>query len=85
MNKYTYLSLGLIISFFLPWFDFIIFTVSGFEIPTSIDKLKNVSGLFRKNEYNNFINISYVLYLIPLLSTTNIASDFNGKKKKFIT
>ena len=83
MNRITYFSLAIIVAYFLPWFDFTFFTVSGFEIPSSLDKLTNINELFSDNKSDD-INFTYFLYLIPLLSVINIIGDFTQRKRNII-
>jgi len=40
----TFFSIGLLISFFLPWVDFRFFTVSGYNIPASLEKLLSLGN-----------------------------------------
>lgn len=83
MNRITYFSFAIIVAYFLPWFDFTFFTVSGFEIPSSLDKLTNINELFSDNKGDD-INFTYFLYLIPLLSIINIIGDFTQRKRNII-
>ena len=70
----TILSIGLIISFFLPWFSVPFFDISGFNIPTSIDKIISIGSIFGKDM--TILKFSYLLYLIPIVSVYNIIVDF---------
>ena len=83
MNKTTLLSIGLLIAFFLPWIDLNIITISGYEIPTSLDKLSNLSNLLNDGN-NNSTKYSYILYLIPLLSIISIYKELTNNKRAFI-
>jgi hypothetical protein len=66
----TFFSIGLFISFFLPWINYHLFSFCGYDIPIS-EKLK-VSDLSA---------INYSLYLIPVFAAYNIFSDFTKSKK----
>ena len=66
-------SLGLLIAFFLPWLDLVFFRLSGFDIPTAYERLSNVFELFDAGF--EFVEVIYLLYLIPVLAIYNILID----------
>jgi len=79
IKKSTIFSLGLIVAFFLPWFNFVFFSLSGFKIPIAYDSIVNFAGLFEKNMA--YMKVTYLLYLLPCCATYNILVDlFKGKK-----
>lgn len=80
MKRNTILSIGILISFFLPWINFTFFSLGGYEIPTSLDKLYNISMLFKNGEKPAIAKISYLLYLIPIASVFNIIKDISKQK-----
>lgn len=80
MNRITYLSIALLVTFFLPWFNLTFFTISGFDLPTSLDKLSNISN-FLNNDKTHNLNFTYILYLIPIVSIINVIGDFNKKNR----
>lgn len=86
MNKTSILSIGLLIAFFLPWFDLNLFTISGFEIPTSFEKLSNLNNMFgnENKALSNTTKFSYILYLIPFLSLINLFKEFSKTKRAYI-
>lgn len=84
MNRITYFSSAILIAFFLPWFVSPFFTISGFDLPNSTDKILNVINYFNTKKDNYSINISYILYLIPILSIINIIGDFNKKNRPLL-
>ena len=83
MNRITYFSFAIIIVYFLPWLDLTLFTVSGFEIPSSIDKLLNFTEFVSDTKSAEF-NITYFLYLIPILATISIIGDFNKRNRNLL-
>jgi len=72
----TIFSVGILISFFLPWIDLGFFSLNGFEIPTSLDKLI-IARLFSDDNDIVYLKLSYVLYLIPLFAFINIIMDLS--------
>lgn len=84
MKKTTLLSIGLLIAFFLPWVDLNLITISGYEIPTSLDKLSNLNNLLNDGSESSLIKVSYILYIIPILSIINIVNELSKKKRAFI-
>ncbi len=84
MRRSTIFSIGLLISFFLPWIDLTFYTLSGYNIPTSLDKLVNVgnafSGIIRNEDIT--YKLSYLLYLIPVVSMFNIITNITRKEEK---
>jgi len=83
MKTNSIFSLGLLISFFIPWFNFGIFTWSGYEFPISLDKLYFVS-LFPENSDISYLKMTYFIYLIPILSIISIIRDLSGKSGSFL-
>lgn len=66
--------------FFLPWFNLFFFNISGFDLPTSLDKLSEISGFFNNGKISK-LNPAYFLYLIPVFSIINLIGDFNKKNR----
>lgn len=83
MKRSTILSIGLLISFFLPWIDFTILTLNGYEIPLSLDKLSNLNKLLNKKDDLDIYKLSYFFYLIPICSVYNIIKDFSAIKGSY--
>lgn len=83
MKRNTIFSIGILIAFFLPWIDLTFFTLSGYNIPTSLDKINNVSKVFNSNDNSDILKISYFLYLIPICSAFNIIKDISGYKGSY--
>lgn len=77
----TILSMGLLISFFLPWFSVPFFDISGFSIPTSIDKFISMGSFV--GEDMTILKLSYLIYLIPLTSLYNIIVDIGKVISKY--
>lgn len=85
MKLSTLFSIGILISFFLPWIDFTFYSLSGFEIPTSLDKISNVNSVLGNKENMEILKISYFFYLIPICSIFNIIKDLSkGKYTLFL-
>ena len=82
MTKTTFFSVILLISFFLPWFDFVFFQISAYGIPLSIDKFINLSQTLSSGNFNNIYKFTYILYIIPLIASYNIYKDVFIKEKK---
>jgi hypothetical protein len=76
VNIRTLFSIGLLISFFLPWIDLRLFTVSGYDLPLSMEKLERLG-----NSNDDSAIIFYFLYLIPAFAVYNIFNDFTQSKK----
>lgn len=74
------------IGFFLPWVNFVIFNVSGFELPSAIIRMQKLGNLFNnENEVENYMNYcSYILFLIPIASG-NIIYCLYSKTEKFLS
>lgn len=85
MKKSTIFTIGLLISFFLPWYTVTIFTVSGYDLPTTLNKLDNLRSLFKKDsdyDIDTFLNkITYILYAIPIFSILRIIENYSNEKK----
>lgn len=71
----TIFSVGILISFFLPWIDLGFYSLNGFEIPTSLDKLIAVNEVFSNNNDVSYLKLSYIMYLIPLFALINVIMD----------
>lgn len=84
MKINTIITGGLLIAFFLPWIDLTIFTLSGYNIPTSLDKLAYTLSFIDDNNNSDILKISYFLYLIPVISVVNIIRDFAGYKNSYL-
>jgi len=69
----TFFSIGLLISFFLPWFSLPFMSFNGYDIPTLLDKIIPVGKLF--NNDLNILKVSYILFLIPICSIYNVLKD----------
>ena len=83
MKKTSVLSIILLIAFFLPWVDFSFITFSGYQLPKAIHQLSSLGG-----QESPLIFLVYSVYLIPIISILNIATDlklinFNKSFKKF--
>lgn len=76
----TIFSFGILIAFFLPWIDLGVYTLNGLEIPSSLDRLIVIDGLFNNNSDAEYLKLSYVLYLIPFLAFINIILDLSKSK-----
>ena len=73
-------ALGLIISFFLPWFAFGPISASGFSIPGAVKDLSSFGSSFGST-FSNFKIISlYSLYLIPIFSGISIYRLYKNQK-----
>jgi hypothetical protein len=83
MKLRTILSLGLLIAFFLPWIDLTFFTLSGYNIPISLDKLATIGNWVNTSDDTSIYKISYVLYLIPIFCTYNIIVGLSKKEAAF--
>lgn len=79
MNLRTILSIALLISFFLPWINTPLFTLSGYDIPISIQKLNNIFTIFDDNNEmaNVIIVLMIVFYLVPILAAYRILKNFS--------
>jgi hypothetical protein len=80
----TFISIGLLISFFLPWISFHvfsyvqIFSVSGYNIPITLtnvysDSVDTIDAIILK--------LLYIAYLIPIFAAYNIFKDFTQSEK----
>ncbi|MGN6399073.1 MAG: hypothetical protein ACTHMD_01385, partial [Flavisolibacter sp.] len=56
------------------------YTLNGFEIPTSLDRLITIESLFNNDSDAVYLKLSYVLYLIPFLAFANIILDLAKSK-----
>lgn len=80
----------LLISFFLPWLSWgVIFTnitVRGYEIPSKIKDLLNITDIFPNNDNDSIIALytSYLLYCIPTFSFAAIILGLNKKNNQSI-
>lgn len=79
MNLRTILSIALLISFFLPWINTPLFTLSAYEIPLSLQKANSVFSFFNdEEEMGNVIMIlSIILYSIPILAGYRILKNIS--------
>lgn len=75
------LALLMIICYFLPWVDFGIFKITGWEIPTMklIKIMDKVGDLFSKQQSNPYKY--HVIYIIPSLSILSALFWILVKKK----
>jgi hypothetical protein len=69
-------SILLLISFFMPWVDAMITSVSGFELPQAVNDLMDMAG------EDDGAGILYILYLIPLLSLVFLVLTAMNKNTK---
>lgn len=83
MKRNTIFSIGVLIAFFLPWIDLTFLTLSGYNIPTSLDKLSNVGKVFKSTSNLDILKVSYLLYLIPICSAFNVIKDISGYKGSY--
>ena len=71
-------SLILVVSFFLPWIDLTFIKLSGFDIPSSFDKLENITNSFNENSSNDNNAASFVfIYPILIFGIIAIIASFN--------
>ena len=77
----TFFSIGVLISFFLPWVDYVFTRLSAFKIPMVLDSLANFSQLFGKEMA--YVKATYLLYLIPCFAIYNIISDLTKKENRW--
>ena len=80
MNRSTIFSIGMLIAFFLPWYDVSIFTFSGYNIPTSLDKLSYLYTTLHSDTNTELYKFSYILYIIPVCCLINICEYFFHNK-----
>jgi len=87
MKYSTACSIGILVSFFLPWIYVSFLTVtafSGYEIPLSLNEVtKTIEYYFGSNSidwdrYNLWINAFF--YSIPIFSLINIIKDLSNSK-----
>jgi hypothetical protein len=85
LTKTSIGALLVTIGFFLPWVNFVIFNVSGFELPSAIIRMQKIGNLFgNEDQPENYINYcSYILFLIPIASG-NILYCLYSKTEKFL-
>ena len=88
-NLLNICSIGIIISFFLPWFSDGLFKASGFDIPNYLDKISLFSNILSavtsvKTEGSGIqlYKLSYLLYLIPIISLYSLYNDFRSSKMR---
>jgi len=74
MKVTTFFSIGVLISFFIPWIEIGPLSFNGFQIPQSLDKIVRISHLFQDRDYDFFIT-SYFIYLIPITAVFSIIKD----------
>jgi hypothetical protein len=86
LTKTSIGALLVTIGFFLPWVNFVIFNVSGFELPSAIIRMQKLGNLFgSEDQPENYINYcSYILFLIPIASG-NILYCLYSKTEKFLS
>ncbi len=84
MAKNIFISSVLLIAFFIPWIDFTIFTLSGYDFPTSLDKLAILYSFLDASASADIFKISYFLYLFPLFSVFNIVRYISGYKNSYL-
>ena len=77
----TFFSIGVLVSFFLPWVDYVITRFSAFEIPMALDSFANFGQLFGNNI--TYVKFTYLLYLIPCFAIYNIISDLTKKENRW--
>lgn len=76
------LALLFIIAFFLPWLDWGIMKVVGWDIPELQKKMTKVTNFFKFFSKNkDWIYTTHVVYVIPLLSIVVMAFWMMLKKK----
>lgn len=83
MNIKTLFSFLLIVTFFLPWINIMMFNVSGFEIGAYVSDIYRFISSFDYEVEQEVLIFAYSLYLIPLFSIVNIILDLT-KTKRFI-
>ena len=77
----TFFSIGILISFFLPWIDYVVTRFSAFRIPMALDSLANFGQSSGINMA--YAKVSYLLYLIPCFAIYNIVSDLTRKENRW--
>lgn len=83
LKKSTLFSIGLLISYFLPWYSTSIFNFNGYEISICIDKCVLLENFIDINI--SILKVSYVFFLIPICAAFNIISDIaNIKNYSFL-
>ena len=82
------ISIGILVSFFIPWIDLPFINATGWELPLYLDKITSIGRLFEMdNSTQIFLLLSYLLYLIPLISIYNLFQLFISgicKRKYFL-
>jgi hypothetical protein len=81
MNIKTLFSFLLIVTFFLPWINIMMFNVSGFEIGTYVSDIYRFISTFDYEIEQELLIFAYSLYLIPLFSIVNIILDLTKTKR----
>ncbi|MEI7596641.1 MAG: hypothetical protein WCK02_12900 [Bacteroidota bacterium] len=84
LKPITICSIGLFVSFFLPWVSISIFEISGFNIPRNLDLVSSILKISDSNKSISNYSISYLLYIIPILCIYNIYNDIYEKKRRFV-
>lgn len=68
-----------IIAFFLPWLDWGMIKIVGWDIPDIQKKITKVSNFFSRNKES--VYTTYIVYLIPILSLIVFSTWLALKKK----
>lgn len=80
MNKKIIPSFGILLSFFLPWLNILIFNINGYEIPGSFNNFNQIKELFSETTFKMLSVFSYTIFLIPCLSIYNIFNIYKNVK-----
>ena len=70
----------LVLSFFLPWFDAGLFTISAMNYPGFVSGVAQMAGTS-----SGQAAFFYVLYLIPVLAVAVVLFGFQGKDTKILS
>jgi hypothetical protein len=83
MKLRTLCSLGLMVTFFLPWVAIDAETVSWFTgatLPVYFDRIAEALNIASPKDFNYF-DLLYCLYLIPVMAAITIVKDLSGKSR----
>ena len=83
MKRDTIFTIGLLISFFLPWLDFKLFMISGYNTPQYLKKLSDFAEIVIGNNDSSDLTLYYLIYSIPLICVFNMIKELSGNKGTF--
>lgn len=78
-----FFSFVVLISFFLPWIDFGFYSFSGYNLPSSFDKVITINNFFNSQENLGLLKFSYLLYLIPVCACVSILMQVIKTKNNY--